>query len=56
MEHDETGDGVVVLPAGGFRVCDTGCDDETGEVVLAVTDWNGAAGPGAFTYDLTISK
>ena len=54
--HDQTGSGVVTLPAGAFRVCDSGCDGQTGEFVLAVVDWNGAAGPGAFRYDLTISK
>lgn len=57
---DEDNDGVVTLGPDAFRVCNrpdssVSCAGITGEFIFAVGDWNGAAGSGDFTYDVSVS-
>lgn len=51
--HDGDGDGVVAV-TGGFIPCHGACGSEPAEFYFAVYDWNGAAGPGTFSYNLNI--
>lgn len=68
VEQDADGNGMVTLGPNGFRPCVPQsecpggglpcpanlCSDAQAEFVFAVTDYNGAAGPGRFAYDLTV--
>lgn len=45
---DGAEDGVLSLSGSAFDRCGDTC-------IFAVTDWNGASHPGAFTYDLTVT-
>jgi len=67
VAEDENEDGIVQLGAGAFRPCiplsecATGvscppnmCSDAQAEFIFAVFDFNGAAGPGAFSYDIAV--
>ena len=55
--HDEASapTGTVTLPSTAFDVCFEPCGEGSGEFIFAVLDWSGAAYPGAFTYDLTVT-
>lgn len=53
VEWDADDNGVASI-TGGFVVCNGGCGSDPVDFFFAVMDFNGAAGPGAFTYDLTV--
>ena len=55
--HDDASNptGAVTLPSDGFDVCFEPCEAGLGEYIFAVLDWSGAAFPGEFTYDLTVT-
>jgi hypothetical protein len=54
-EHDEDGDGEVDLPTTAFRPCDGPCGSAEVEFMFAVSDWNGSAFPGEFSYNVTVT-
>ncbi len=51
VEWDADGDGRVAQ-SGGFIVCHGACGSAPNDFYFAVYDWNGAAHPGTFSYDL----
>lgn len=53
-DTEEENTGIVTLPFSQFRVCHDDCDDVVGEFIFSVSDWNGRADPGEFTYDLRV--
>ena len=50
----DAGDGTVHLPADAFKPCGI-CSADAAEFIFAVQEFDGKSGPGAFTYDLTVT-
>ncbi|PKN58650.1 MAG: hypothetical protein CVU56_04790 [Deltaproteobacteria bacterium HGW-Deltaproteobacteria-14] len=53
VEWDADGNGAASI-TGGFVVCNGSCGADPVDFYFAVMDFNGAAGPGTFSYDLTV--
>lgn len=53
VEWDADGNGNVSL-SGGFTVCNGNCGSAPSDFYFAVFDYNGAAGPGTFGYNVTV--
>jgi hypothetical protein len=52
--HDADGNGSTSLGPSAFEACSGACGGQLVEYIFAVFDWNGAAFPGAFSYDLSV--
>lgn len=52
--YDGDGNGVVTIDKSSFVVCFGECGSQPVEWIFAVYDWNGASGPGTFSYNLDV--